>query len=396
MQTLQQRWKHLPQRGWLSALVLVSVVAGGLGLIGYERSRSMVELSQRRTTQALSRGLAIAVVDHLVSRDFASLESHLRQAMADSSLALLAVRDSGGRLLVQLERQAPDQEPRLSFTAELPVASDQQRHRTPLEAGGVIGSLEIRSWSTPTQQLLRQLGQQIALLTVMAVLLVMALLAAVALWLRWQHQRERALLQSQNRVLATAASVDALTGIANRRGFERELEHRWSLLQRKESSELALCLLDLDGFKEINDGLGHDAGDQLLVAVARRLQASLRDRDFVARLGGDEFVLLLSQGSVRGLVETALERFVTVIAEPVVYDDTQMRVTASIGCVVLRSDAQGEGFSCSEAELLRCADQAMYAAKRSGKNRWRLVRLGTTDSNPQPNPQQVFEQQGVE
>ncbi len=159
---------------------------------------------------------------------------------------------------------------------------------------------------------------------------------------------------------------------------------------------MALCLLDLDGFKEINDGLGHDAGDQLLVAVARRLQASLRDRDFVARLGGDEFVLLLSQGSVRGLVETALERFVTVIAEPVVYDDTQMRVTASIGCVVLRSDAQGEGFSCSEAELLRCADQAMYAAKRSGKNRWRLVRLGTTDSNPQPNPQQVFEQQGVE
>ena len=386
MQMLQRRWKQLPQRRWFSALVLVSVVAGGLGLIGYERSRSLVELSQRRTTQALSRGLAIAVVDHLVSRDFASLESHLRQAMADSSLALLAVRDPGGRLLVQLQRQAPDQEPRLSFAAEPPVAPDQQRHRTLLEAGGVIGSLEIRSWSTPTQQLLRQLGQQIALLTVIAVLLVMALLAAVALSLRWQHQRERAALQSQNRVLATAALVDALTGIANRRGFEQELEYRWSLLQRQSLSELALCLLDLDGFKEINDGLGHEAGDHLLVEVARRLKASLRQSDFVARLGGDEFVLLLSQDAQRGLMEAALGRLVSVIAEPLVYDDTQMRVTASIGCVVLRSDGQDEGSILSAADLLRCADQAMYATKRSGKNRWRLVRMGAQDSHPQPNP----------
>ena len=382
MQALQQRWRQLPERGWLSALLLVSVVAGSLGVIGYRRSQSLVELSQKRTTQALSRGLSIAVVDHLVTRDYGLLESHLRQAMADTSLALLAVRDPSGTPLVQLQRQRPDQDPRLMFSAPPPLPADQQLNRTPLKAGGVIGSLEIRSWATPTQQLLWQLGQQIALLTVMAVLLMMALLAVLALWMQWQFRRERDALQSQNRSLATAALVDALTGIANRRGFDQELDQCWHRLEAGEVSGLALCLLDLDGFKEINDVLGHEAGDQLLIAVARRLQAGLRERDFAARLGGDEFVLLLSQDSTRGPLESVLQRLVNGIAEPVVYGDTHMRVMASLGCVVM---LRGEGTPASrpsEAELLRCADQAMYAAKRAGKNSWRLVRLPACDSAP--------------
>ena len=389
---LQLRWKRLPYRGWISALVLLSLVAGSLGVVGYRRSRSLVELSQQRTTQALSRGLAIALVDHLVSRDLASLESHLRQAMADSSLALLSVRDAKGHQLVQLQRSSPEQPPHLSFSPPPALPADQHRHRAPLEAGGLIGDLEIRSWSTPTQQLLSQLGQQIALLTVMAVLVVVAVVALLLLWMQWQYKRERDSLQSENRLLATAALVDALTGIANRRGFEQELEHRWQRFQHASTSSLVLCLLDLDGFKEINDTLGHEAGDQLLITVAQRLRCSLRDSDFVARLGGDEFVLLLDQRTDRGSVETALQRLVVAIAEPMVYADTHMRVTASLGCVVIRSNDTSQP---SEAELLRCADQAMYAAKRSGKNRWRLVRLGLSESDPQPDPQQILEQQSV-
>ncbi|WP_246833888.1 GGDEF domain-containing protein [Synechococcus sp. CB0101] len=186
--------------------------------------------------------------------------------------------------------------------------------------------------------------------------------------------------------------MDALTGIANRRGFEQELEHRWQRFQHASTSALVLCLLDLDGFKEINDTLGHEAGDQLLITVAQRLRCSLRDSDFVARLGGDEFVLLLDQRTDRGSVETALQRLVVAIAEPMIYADTHMRVTASLGCVVIRSNDTSQP---SEAELLRCADQAMYAAKRSGKNRWRLVRLGLPESDPQPDPQQILEQQSV-
>jgi diguanylate cyclase (GGDEF)-like protein len=392
LQTLRQRWRAAPEARLLVALGLISLLTGGLGVIGYRRSEALVRQGQERAQQSLQRGLSIAVVDHLVSRDYAAIESRLRQAMADPSLAALSVRDPAGRVLVQLQRTSPGAEPRLSFEQTLAPHGDQSRQQVPLEAGGTIGLLEIRSWSTPTEQLLGRLGQQIALLTLMAVLLFVAVLTMLLLQLQRQHQRQQAELQGQNRRLADAALQDPLTGIANRRAFEWELEHRWQDLNSGRLQGLALCLLDLDGFKEINDGHGHAAGDQLLQSSAQRLRATLRDSDFLARLGGDEFVLLLVQATPHRPIESALQRLVNVISEPFEFSDLMLtaRVTASVGCALVIPPSIP-----TEAEVLRLADQAMYAAKRSGKNRWRVVRVGA-GSHPQPDPQEIVDQKCVE
>jgi diguanylate cyclase (GGDEF)-like protein len=130
---------------------------------------------------------------------------------------------------------------------------------------------------------------------------------------------------------------------------------------------LAICMLDLDGFKPVNDKFGHEVGDQLLIKVAHRLQASVRGDDTVARMGGDEFVLLLG-----GLVsvkeaDEALTRILQVIAAPYrLVSDHAITISASIGVSLYPSDENDPD------TLLRHADHAMYLAKEGGKNRYHL------------------------
>jgi len=131
---------------------------------------------------------------------------------------------------------------------------------------------------------------------------------------------------------------------------------------------LAIGLLDIDDFKGVNDTLGHDAGDALLIEVASRLRQTVGPRDVVGRLGGDEFAVLL-----RGDVGDTATRLVHVLSAPTVLDGHELRVEASLG-VVDRSD------SSSLSDLLRRADVAMYAAKAAGGNRWLGYRTEMSDS----------------
>ena len=128
---------------------------------------------------------------------------------------------------------------------------------------------------------------------------------------------------------------------------------------------LTLLLLDLDGFKKINDRLGHDAGDALLVETALRLTHSVRETDHVARLGGDEFAIVLTGACELATVEVICRRILSNIAAPVSYKDATLQISASIGSV--QCPSQG-----TETELLyKSADVALYEAKRSGRNTWR-------------------------
>jgi diguanylate cyclase (GGDEF) domain len=169
--------------------------------------------------------------------------------------------------------------------------------------------------------------------------------------------------------------VDPLTGLANRSHLEQRLEQHLSARQRGTISALALCLLDLDGFKPIKDVFGHDAGDHLLQEVGKRLQAALRQSDLVARLGGDELVLVLTSTTSTQQVEGLLNRLISRIRQPVIFRDTTVSVTASFGCALLRPEAapRGKAELPSVAQLLRCADQAMYDAKHNGRDSWRIV-----------------------
>ncbi|MEG4231081.1 EAL domain-containing protein [Microcoleus sp. Pol11C3] len=156
---------------------------------------------------------------------------------------------------------------------------------------------------------------------------------------------------------------DALTGLPNRSLFTDRLEHALRLGKRRKDYLFAVLFLDLDRFKVVNDSLGHAIGDQLLVSIARRLEACLRVGDTVARLGGDEFVLLLED--IDGLNEatTIVNRLQKKITSPILLDGHEVFITASIGI------ALSSGEYLEPTNLLRDADTAMYRAKELGRAR---------------------------
>jgi diguanylate cyclase (GGDEF)-like protein/PAS domain S-box-containing protein len=162
--------------------------------------------------------------------------------------------------------------------------------------------------------------------------------------------------------LVRQALHDPLTGLANRALFADRLEHALAR-GRRPGVTVAILVIDLDGFKDINDSLGHDAGDDLLTIAGMRLQGHARPDDTVARLGGDEFGVLLEDIAAAEAVRSA-EALLEGLATPIVLRDRDLTPTASIGIAI----AAGE-----DAEtLLRNADTAMYAAKRQGKGRYAL------------------------
>lgn len=159
------------------------------------------------------------------------------------------------------------------------------------------------------------------------------------------------------------ANFDPLTGLPNRRMFADRLEqeikkaHRAKLL-------LALIFLDLDRFKEINDTLGHDMGDVLLVEAARRLTACVREFDTVSRLGGDEFTVIVGELKDHGSVERVAQEILRTLAQPFQLGSETVYVTTSIGITFYPDDAT------KIETLLKNADQAMYASKALGRNRF--------------------------
>ncbi len=165
--------------------------------------------------------------------------------------------------------------------------------------------------------------------------------------------------------LERIAHYDMLTSIPNRRLLGNQLEKAIAH-SRRNGKNLAVCYLDLDGFKPINDQFGHEGGDRLLVEIARRLEAMSRGEDTVARLGGDEFVLLWSDIGSKGDCVKALERILNKVAEPMLLEGQLVSVSASIGVTLYPDD------SVDADSLLRHADHAMYTAKQLGKNRYQI------------------------
>ena len=164
-------------------------------------------------------------------------------------------------------------------------------------------------------------------------------------------------LKAHAEELDRIAHFDPLTGVPNRRLLEDRLRQAIAHADRSRKP-LAVCLLDLDGFKPINDQYGHEAGDQLLVEIVDRLQSMLRSVDTVARLGGDEFVLLLGDLESHGVFDRILEA----VSQPVQLRDDSVAVSASIGVALYPEDP------VDADTLLRHADQAMYLAKQRGRN----------------------------
>ncbi len=158
---------------------------------------------------------------------------------------------------------------------------------------------------------------------------------------------------------------DLLTGLCNRRGFHVRLKSE--IARSKRSKEMfALLFLDLDGFKKINDSLGHEAGDYLLKELSKLFKNSLRNSDFIGRYGGDEFVVLLTGIKHESAITQKIEELIQIASQEFIYDTHIMKVSVSIGVALYPEHAQ------SDTKLLSYADTAMYLAKEEGKNCFRF------------------------
>jgi diguanylate cyclase (GGDEF)-like protein len=175
--------------------------------------------------------------------------------------------------------------------------------------------------------------------------------------------------RNYSKMLEALALNDPLTGLANR----RLLADRMSMAlvhARRNKSAMAVVYLDLDGFKQINDTLGHGVGDVLLKMVAERLVATVREEDTVARLGGDEFLLSLWHVSGIDYAATVASRAIEAVSQPYSIEGNTVSITTSAGVSIYPDHGE-------DAEtLLKSADLALYEAKAAGKNAYRIAKAG--------------------
>jgi len=171
--------------------------------------------------------------------------------------------------------------------------------------------------------------------------------------------------KEHQRQLERIAHYDPLTSMPNRVLLADRLQQAMLQCERRKLS-LAVAFLDLDGFKAVNDKHGHEVGDALLVGLAHRMKAALREGDTLARIGGDEFVAVMGDLENAKDCEPMLERLLLAAADPVHVGQVQLQVSASVGVTLYPQDG------ADAEQLLRHADQAMYLAKQAGKNRFHL------------------------
>jgi diguanylate cyclase (GGDEF)-like protein len=208
--------------------------------------------------------------------------------------------------------------------------------------------------------------------------LILALISSAAFILVFLYGSLRRLSIEQriaNARFAHQATHDSLTGLRNRPAVMEHIANKLANGEHEASlGGIALLLLDLDGFKVVNDSLGHDAGDALLKEAANRMQAALRDSDYLARLGGDEFLVVVPQVSDVETAERVGEKLAAAVSAPYDLHGKSAVVTVSIGVSMFPKDARDrEG-------LLKCADLALYEAKHAGRNRLCFYELGMRGS----------------
>ena len=196
--------------------------------------------------------------------------------------------------------------------------------------------------------------------------LILALISSTAFILVFLYGSLRRLSIEQRAAqarFAHQATHDSLTGLYNRPAVMEYIARKLADGEQEASlGGFALLLLDLDGFKTVNDSFGHDAGDDLLKQAAARIEVALRDSDYVARLGGDEFLIVVPQVSDEESAMRIGKKLVEMIGAPYVLTGRQSKVTVSIGISMFPKDAR------DREALMKCADLALYEAKHAGRN----------------------------
>lgn len=317
----------------------------------------------------ITEGVAIAIQDDVISKNYAQIESRLRQALSDPQVLSIMVANEDGKVLSLLEVNSKTGEVKPvygSLQIPLPLQASQVSTEgdvttqwLQLEAGTPIGWVRLKITGSRVGDELTQLSRQVAqwLLAACSVLL---LALGVVLWrTRSLIKVEEAAMIGRADELERVANHDGLTGLPNRNLLLDRLGQAIASSRRNQKG-FAVCFVDLDGFKPINDNYGHEAGDYVLKEVGRRLNQTIRENDTVARLGGDEFVVILVDIEERSDCNITLYRILIAIKNSITLPQgIEVSVSLSMGVTVYPEDPG------TPSELIEHADQAMYLAKRS-------------------------------
>ena len=178
--------------------------------------------------------------------------------------------------------------------------------------------------------------------------------------------REKSLkIEEQNKKIEYLANHDQLTGLPSLRLAGDQLQQAMDEAQ-KYGHKVALLFMDLDGFKMINDTLGHEAGDELLITVADRIRSTISVQDSACRVGGDEFLIIIHTVHAEGSLKKICADLIEAISAPVRYQETSVTVGASIGAAIYPTCADNAN------DLRAKADKLMYQVKKSGKNNYKI------------------------
>ncbi|MFM1860084.1 MAG: hypothetical protein RL133_1584 [Pseudomonadota bacterium] len=356
----------------LVGLTVCMLVVGSFFV--YYSSAKLFEERLAVTAKGLGEGLALAVADAVVVRDFGTMESRLTQALSGSDLLSATAVDLDGRVLssvVRSEAGAPTPnyavaqlQPPVAPTAQLEWGAEGSVIAwQPISLGRPLGWLRLEL-TDQTQEAFGSLGLQALLI---AIAFSVVLLSAFGYVLSRAYRvidNNEVHLHRENSALSERANQDPLTGLPNRAGLTQLLSASMSRADASSSASLAVCFIDLDGFKPINDTHGHETGDKVLQSVAGRIRAIARQGDYLARLGGDEFVLVVHGLENIWEMEPVLSRLMHTMTTPLTIGSLTIRLGLSAGVALYPQDAQ------DLATLLDRADQAMYQAKHGGKGRW--------------------------
>ncbi|OZA16271.1 MAG: hypothetical protein B7Y05_00520 [Polynucleobacter sp. 24-46-87] len=344
----------------------------------YYNTNQLIQITQERREIALGKGLELAVSDLIVTRDYSHLENDLREIMGNENIGSVTVTDLNGAVLAYLERKK-DADPVISnfsiskidlpkdFTGKFLIEKTDNLSRLwyKIDPGIPLGWIRMETFVSIDDALLSNLRMNILL----SLLILFLGLFGVAIMLfyraKQKTQEEELRLINSNEVLHDAAHFDFLTKLPNRLSLNGLVQTAMAVA-RKDSDLLAICFLDLDGFKAINDRMGHLSGDNLLIAVAGRMKKAVRDSDSVVRLGGDEFVLLLGGIKNKEQLNILLKRILELLSSPFMIDGQNVSISASIGATIYPDNNE------PIINLLAHADAAMYEAKLQGKNAWSL------------------------
>jgi diguanylate cyclase (GGDEF)-like protein len=358
----------------LNAMLLISVSSAWT----FYSMNQLILASQERREVALGKGLAIAISDSIVSRDYAQIEGDLQQVMGNTGIRSVLVSDLRGNVLAFLERKTERDEVRSNFSLtriDLPTHTITHYMREQVantsilwyqvNLGIPLGWIRIESFDNLSDALETNLRNNIL---GSVIILCLIFFASAAIFFNRAKQKTQVIerqLISNNEILHTAILVDLLTQLPNRLSLASLLDA--AMEKSKDNADLlAICFIDLDEFKSVNDRMGHLSGDNLLIAAAGRMLQAVRDNDSVIRLGGDEFVLLLGGLSNIQELDQLLTRILELLSSPFMIDGQSVLISASIGATIFPLDTS------SVSHLLAHADIAMYEVKRKGKNAWAL------------------------